>query len=191
MEIPQKLAGYSLARADLLRRAMGKKKTRGPGRRVRGLQRRDARQRLLRRRDQGAMGHPGPVLRLRVQQVAHRRLRAGLVLDGLPQGELPGRVHGRAAHLHPRRQGQVGDLPRRVPPHGHHRAAAVRQRLRGALHPGRHATSASACRRSATSGTTSSPRSRRPARRRASSPTSATSCARSTRWSATSGSSRR
>ncbi len=49
--------------------------------------------------DQDAVGHPRPVLRLRVQQGAHRRLRPGLLLDRLPQGQLPGRVHGRAAHL--------------------------------------------------------------------------------------------
>ena len=159
MAIAQKLAGYSLGAADLLRRAMGKKKKEvldkeyvafRDGMRANGL---------LRRRDQGAVGHPGPVLRLRVQQGAHRRLRAGLLLDGLPQGELPGRVHGRAAHLRRRRQGQVGDLPGRVPPHGHQGAAAGRQRLRRRSSPRSATTSASACRRSATSGTTWSPRS--------------------------------
>ena len=54
-----------------------------------------------------------PVLRLRVQQVAHRRLRPRLLLDRLPQGQLPGRVHGRAAHLGRGRQGQGRRLPRR------------------------------------------------------------------------------
>ena len=38
--------------------------------------------------DQGVVGHRASVRRLRVQQVARRRLRAGVVLDGLPQGQL-------------------------------------------------------------------------------------------------------
>ena len=50
----------------------------------------------------------------------------------------PARVHGRAAHLGGRRQGQDRDLPGRVPPDGHPGAAAGRQRVRGQLHPGRH-----------------------------------------------------
>ena len=34
-------------------------------------------------------------------------VRPGVLLDGVPQGQLPGRVHGRAADLGRRRQGQV------------------------------------------------------------------------------------
>ncbi len=40
-----------------------------------------------------------PVRRLRVQQGALLRVRPGLVLDRVSQGQLPGRVHGGAAHL--------------------------------------------------------------------------------------------
>ena len=69
-------------------------------------------------RDQDAVGHPAAVLRLRLQQGALRGLRPGLLLDRLPQGQLPGRVHGRAADLGQGRQGQDGDLPQRVPPDG-------------------------------------------------------------------------
>ena len=135
MAIAQKLAGYTLGNADLLRRAMGKKKKEildkeyvpfSEGMQANGYS--DA-------RDQDAVGHPRPVLRLRVQQGAHRRVRPGVVLDGVPQGELPGRVHGRAAHLGARRQGQVGAVPRRVPADGHQGAAAGRQRVRRRLHP--------------------------------------------------------
>ena len=103
-----------------------------------------------------------PVLRLRVQQGAHRGVRAGVVLDGLPQGELPGRVHGRAAHQRARRQGQVGALPERVPPDGHQGAAAGRQRVRRPTSPRSAPTSGSAWPRSATSAPTSSRRSSRP-----------------------------
>ena len=55
--------------------------------------------RLLRQGDPGGLGRAGPVRRLRLQQGALGRVRPGVVLDRLPEGELPGRVHGRAAHL--------------------------------------------------------------------------------------------
>ena len=93
--IAQKLAGYSVGKADLLRKAMGKKKKEildeefepfATGMRANGYS--DG-------GDQGRLGYSRPVLRLRVQPGAHRQLRSGRVLDGLPQGELPRRVHGR------------------------------------------------------------------------------------------------
>jgi hypothetical protein len=56
-------------------------------------------ERVQRLRDHGDLGCPGPVLRLRVQPGARGLLRDGRLLDRLPQGELPGRVHGRPAHL--------------------------------------------------------------------------------------------
>ena len=161
MEIAQKLAGYTLGNADLLRRAMGKKKKEvldaeyvpfSDGMKAQGLQRGLGR---------GAVGRPRPVLRLRVQQGAHGRLRPRVVLDGLPQGELPGRVHGRAAHQRGRRQGQVGPLPRRVPADGHQGAARRTSTTRSGSSPRSAPTSGSACTRSATSATTSSRRSSR------------------------------
>ena len=100
MAIAQKLAGYSLGKADLLRRAMGKKK----------------KEILDKEYARFAPGHEGPRLLRRPRSrrsgtscvpfsdyafnKAHSAgYGAGLLLDGLPQGELPGRVHGRAAHL--------------------------------------------------------------------------------------------
>ncbi len=110
----------------------------GPGRRVRRLRGRHEGQRLLRRGGQDALGHPGPVRRLRLQQGALGGVRADLLLDGVPQGQLPGRVHGRAAHQRRRRQGQAAGLPGRVPPDGHQGAAARRQRVLRGLHRRRH-----------------------------------------------------
>ncbi|CAA9327171.1 MAG: DNA polymerase III alpha subunit, partial [uncultured Friedmanniella sp.] len=115
----------------------GQEEEGGAGRRVRAVLGRHAGRRLLRRGHQGPVGHPRPLLRLRVQQGPHRRLRAGVVLDGLPQGQLPGRVHGGAAHLGGRRQGQDGHLPVGVPADGHPGAAARRQRVGRQLHPRR------------------------------------------------------
>ena len=86
MAVAQKLAGYTLGQADLLRRAMGKKKKEvldaeyvpfSDGMKANGYSAGG---------DQGAVGRPGPVLRLRVQQGAHRGVRPDLLLDRLPQG---------------------------------------------------------------------------------------------------------
>ena len=98
MAIAQQLAGYTLGKADLLRRAMGKKKREVLDAEFVGFSAGMKANGYSDGGHQDAVGHPGPVLRLRVQQGAHRGVRAGLVLDGVPQGELPGRVHGRAAH---------------------------------------------------------------------------------------------
>ena len=138
MAIAQQLAGYSLGRADLLRRAMGKKKKEildanweefAAGMKDNGFSQPG---------HQGHLGRAGAVLRVRVQQVPHRGLRDGLVLDRVPKGQLPGRVHGRAAHLGRRRQGPDGGLPGRVPQARHQGAAAGRQRVQAGLRPGRH-----------------------------------------------------
>ena len=138
MAIAQNVAGYSLGAADLLRRAMGKKKKSELDAQFEKFSSGMAERGLFEGRGQDAVGHPAAVLRLRLQQGALRRLRAGLVLDGLSQGQLPGRVHGRAADQRRRRQGQDGHLPGRVPVDGHHGAAAGRQHLGPRLRPGRH-----------------------------------------------------
>ena len=99
MAIAQKVAGYSLGAADLLRRAMGKKKkaeldaqyeTFSAGMAERGY-------------SAAAVKTLWDIL-LPFSDYAFNKAHSAaygviVVLDGLPQGELPGRVHGRAAHL--------------------------------------------------------------------------------------------
>ncbi len=136
---------------------------------------------------EGAVGRAGPVLRLRLQQGPLGRLRPGLLLDGVPQGQLPGRVHGRPPDVRPGRQGQDGDLPQRVPPHEDPGAAARRQRVGRQLHPGRPRHPLRPDR-----DPQRRQQRRRQDRRGAARPgvatrTSTTSWTRSTRWSATSG----
>ena len=137
MAIAQKVAGYSLGSADLLRRAMGKKKKEILDKEFAPFEAGMKANGYSAVGDQDLVGHPRPVLRLRVQQSAQCRVRAGLLLDRLPEGQLPGRVHGRAPHVGIRRQGQERSVPERVPPDGNHRPAPRRQRVGGHLHPGR------------------------------------------------------
>ena len=109
MQIAQVLAGYTLGGADLLRRAMGKKKPEEmakqrsifvDGATERGVEQRDGRAHL--RPD-------GEVRRLRLQQVALRRVRVAVVPDRVAEGALPGGVHvGRAVLRHGQdRQGRA------------------------------------------------------------------------------------
>ena len=83
------------------------------------------------------------------------------------------------------------DLPGRVPAHGHQGAAAVRERLRRRLHPDRHRHPLRPDRHPQRRRNVVASRGLGAQGARARSPTSATSCARSTRWCATSGPSRR
>ncbi|HZV27215.1 MAG TPA: DNA polymerase III subunit alpha [Acidothermaceae bacterium] len=96
LAIAQKVAGYSLGQADLLRKAMGKKKKEILDKEYDFFSG-DARARLQLWCHQGAVGHARAVLRLRIQQGAQRGVRRRLVLDRIPQGELSRRVHGRIA----------------------------------------------------------------------------------------------
>ena len=86
LAIVQKVAGYSLGQADLLRKAMGKKKREILDAEFVPFEAGMLAERLLHGCDQGAVGHPGAVLRLRLQQGARRGVRPGVLLDGVPQG---------------------------------------------------------------------------------------------------------
>ena len=189
--IAQKLAGYSVGKADLLRKAMGKKKKEildkefepfASGMRANGY-------------SDGAIKAIWDIL-VPFSDYAFNKAHTasyGLVAywTAYLKAKYPRRVHGRAADLGRRRQGQVRALPERVPPDGHQGAAAGRQRLDRAVHPGRqrhqvrHGGGAQRRRRG-----------RRvdrgdQARPRAPSPASLTSCARCRSTSATSASSSR
>ncbi len=97
MAIAQAVAGFSLGQADILRRAMGKKKKSELDKQYEGFA--------------GGMKQRGfgeaaikalwdillPLLGLRVQQSPLRRVRPRVVLDRLPQGALSRRVHGGTA----------------------------------------------------------------------------------------------
>ena len=94
MQIAQMIGGYTLGGADLLRRAMGKKKPEEMAKHrdifVDGADE----ERPCRAEGRAALRPDGEVRGLRLQQVARRRLRAGRLPDRVLQGASPRRVHG-------------------------------------------------------------------------------------------------
>ena len=129
MQIAQVLAGYTLGGADLLRRAMGKKKAEEMAQAAQRLRRRRGGARRAASAGRAHLRPDGEVRRLRLQQVALGRLRAALLPDRVAEGALPGGVHGGGAvgRHGPHRQGR--DADRRVRAAWADGAAAGRQRL--------------------------------------------------------------
>ena len=99
MRIAQVLASFSLGEADLLRRAMGKKDAKAMAKQRERFLSGAAAQGHAKGAGGGDLRADGEVLRIRIQQVALGGLRLGGLPDGLSQDPLPGRVHGRAAHI--------------------------------------------------------------------------------------------
>ena len=95
MQISRTLAGYSLGRADLLRRAMGKKDADGDGQAEGAVP--GGRQGTGDRpqKGRGDLRPDGQVRRVRLQQVPLGRLRPDRLPDRLAQGPLPGGVSWR------------------------------------------------------------------------------------------------
>ena len=151
MAIAQVLAGYSLGKADLLRRAMGKKKKEILDKEYEGF--------AQGMRDNGYSNAAIktlwdillPFSDYAFNQRAFRGLRRRLLLDGVPQGELPRRVHGRAAH---ERRATTRTRRRSTSPSAAGWASPSSRptsTTRCATSPRSAATSGSACPRSATS----------------------------------------
>ena len=134
MQIAQVLSGFSLGEADLLRRAMGKKIKKEmaqqrnrfiEGAVGKGVDRRPRRVHLRAR---------GEIRRLRLQQIARRRLCADRLSDRLSQGQSPGRVPGGLDDPRHRQHRQAQRLRAGSAPHGHSHRAAVGQSFRGRFH---------------------------------------------------------
>ena len=159
MEIAREMAGFTGAEADDLRKAIGKKKrdlmATMKDKFMEGLAESEHR----RQRRQGPLDAEGGRRRLLLQQVPRRLLRADLLPHRLPQGQLPGRVHGGGDLLGDVHQGQGPVLRQPLRGDGDRGAAARRQLLRPRLRRLREARSASASTRSRTSATRRSRRS--------------------------------
>ena len=142
MRVAQKIAGYSLAEADNLRKAMGKK--------IRELIANERHEFVdgVERTGYGraarhpAVRHHRAVRRLRVQQEPRLRLRARRLPDRLPQGALPGRVLRLPAHQRQGHAREGGGLHRRVPGDGHPGAHPRHQPLGDRLRRARRRRSA-------------------------------------------------
>ena len=131
MQATQLLAGYTLGGADLLRRAMGKKK-------VEEMQQaaRDFRQGLPREKpDSQGEGEPdfrfaGKIRRLRFQQVARRRVCHRRVSDRVSEGELSGGIFLRHDDERHGEHGKIERIHRRGARVRHRGLAAGRERER-------------------------------------------------------------
>ncbi len=133
MAIAQQLGGYSLGKADLLRRAMGKKKREVLDAEYVGFE-----QGML---DNGfspeAIKTLWDVLVPFSDYAFNKAHSAAYGVVSYWTAYLKAnyqRVHGRRAHQRPRRQRQVGAVPERVPAPGHQGAAARRERVQRQLH---------------------------------------------------------
>ena len=146
MRIAQILAGFSLAEADVLRKAVGKKDAELIKKELGGFVDKAVEKGHDRRLDPGPRRPDRGVRPLRLQQVALRRLRPGGLPDGVAEGALPGRVHGRAPQLGARQGRGRGGLHRRLPragevapgavPEGPRGAPAARERVEPQVHRG-------------------------------------------------------
>ncbi|MCK7470745.1 MAG: hypothetical protein MZU95_08115 [Desulfomicrobium escambiense] len=95
MQIANQYAGYSLGEADVLRRAVSKKKEDVLVKRAREIRAEVRRERAMTKHVANEIyDYDRQIRRLRLQQVPFRRLRARRVLDGLSEGEPSVRVHG-------------------------------------------------------------------------------------------------
>ncbi len=137
MQATQVLAGLHARPGGFAAARDGQEEGRGNGQAAREL-----RQGLRRGEpDPGGQGQPdlrpaGEVCRLRLQQVARRRLRHGRLSDGLPEGELPGRVLLRHDDQRHGGHGQAQPIHRRGARHGHRGAAAGCEREPGVFRAG-------------------------------------------------------
>jgi DNA polymerase-3 subunit alpha len=135
MRIASELSGFTLGQADLLRKAMGKKK-----KEVMDAQRAQfvkgrcrARRQVGRRRED--LGTDRPFRGLRLQQVALGGVRRRVGADGVLEGQLPGRVHGgddvhrNGGHVAHHRPDRRLPAPRRA-------GAAAGHQYRGGRFPG-------------------------------------------------------
>ena len=139
MQIAQVLAGYTLGGADLLRRAMGKKKPEEMAKQRAVFTEGAVASRRARTTRASHLRPDGEVRGLWLQQVAFRRVRAALVSDRVAEGALPGAVHGGGAVLRhgPHRQGRHAH--RRMRASRAQRRAAGRELLRLCIHRQRRA----------------------------------------------------
>ena len=141
MQIANKLAGYSLGEADLLRRAMGKKDPEGDGEAARSIHQGCDRARLCEGPHNPHLRPDGTIRGIRLQQVAFRGLCAACVPHGISEDALSDRVHGGVVDLGERHNRRRGEVHQRVSRHGHCGAASGCEHLACKLYARRRSDS--------------------------------------------------
>ncbi len=126
MQIANRLAGFSLGDADLLRRAMGKKKHEEMAAQREKFLAGCAARKVHAEEGRKDFRSDGRIRRLRFQQVALLRLRLARLSDRLPEDSLSRGIHGRDAQLRSREHRKSGEVHQRSARHGHSRPAAGR-----------------------------------------------------------------
>ncbi len=138
MSIAQKLAGFSLGQADILRRAMGKKKKSELDKQFAGFS-----QGMI---DNGFTMEAVKALwdiLLPFSDYAFNKAHSaayGVISywTAYLKAHYPSEYMAALLDLRGGRQGQDGHVPERMPPHGHHRSGTGRERIGAELHPGGH-----------------------------------------------------
>ncbi len=139
MQIARDVAGFTMGQADELRKVMGKKqKDKIPVYREKFIAGAAARQRYRRRARRGDLRLRRAVRRLRLQQVARRRVRLDRLSNRVSQGQPPAAVFRGADVVGARQDRQARRVHRRSQETGHRGAAARRQRVAGRFRGGRH-----------------------------------------------------
>ena len=136
MQISSALAGYSLGRADLLRRAMGKKKAEVMAKEKEGFLQGATVKAVDPAIAERVFDSDGEVRRLRLQPQPLGGLRPAHLSDRLPEAALLGGVHSRPADLRPGGHRRHRQVHRRGAQPGHPRPAPRRQRIGRQLHGG-------------------------------------------------------
>ena len=136
MQISNKLAGYSLGDADILRRAMGKKKPDEMAQAARTFRQGATERGLPPKEDRQDLRPDGAVRRLWIQQIAFGGLRLSGICDGISESALFGRVHVGLADFGSRQHGQDREIHQRVPRDGHSRPSAGRESERFEFYAG-------------------------------------------------------
>ena len=134
MQIANRLPGFSLGEADILRRAMGKKNHAEMAAQREKIPRRQRLAKSAGEKGRENIRPHGRIRGLRLQQVPLVRLRSAGLPDGLLQGALSRRIHGRAPDLRNRQHGKSGEVHQRVARHGNHGPSAGCEFERSGLH---------------------------------------------------------
>ena len=136
MQIANRLAGFSLGEADILRRAMGKKKHEEMAAQRAKFMAGCAGNKIPEKKAERNLRPDGGIRGIRLQQVALLRVRVAGVSDGVPEDALPRGVHRGVADVGNGQYRESGEVHQRSARDGHYGSAAGRELERSVFHAG-------------------------------------------------------